>query len=373
MWIEELPSGKYRFVERYKDLVTGKWKKATVTADKRTGTAKRIAIDELNKKVRKYQVPGELLSKQINLQRLVSLYLNYQKNVVKASTYERNYRFCNQMLTIFDQNMLVNELSASYVKSCLISSGKSNTTINEFIKRFKALVRWGYENDYIKSVDWLHKIKPFQELSKKEKVQDKYLEPEEISILLGSMKNERWKFLTEFMLLSGLRIGECLALTTNDVDISNKVIHVNKTYDHINHLVTTPKTLTSNRDVFMQNELVSLANTVLTVRQLTVYNNNISKATNILFLSENGSRASLFAYNKYLKDMGKKYLNRKHITSHILRHTHASLLLASGVSIDTISRRLGHENSLITKEIYLHVTKKLISKDNEQLKNISLI
>ena len=60
------------------------------------------------------------------------------------------------------------------------------------------------------------------------------------------------------------------------------------------------------------------------------------------------------------------------MTSHVLRHTHASLLLAEGISIDTISRRLGHENSKITREIYLHVTEKLKEKDNSTLKNITL-
>lgn len=47
---------------------------------------------------------------------------------------------------------------------------------------------------------------------------------------------------------------------------------------------------------------------------------------------------------------------------HDLGHTHASLLLEQGVSIDTISRRLGHENSVITRKIYLHVTKNLKRK-----------
>ena len=58
---------------------------------------------------------------------------------------------------------------------------------------------------------------------------------------------------------------------------------------------------------------------------------------------------------------------------HALRHTHASLLLAEDVSIDTISRRLGHENSQITKDIYLHVTEKLKKADNATIKNLKLI
>lgn len=61
-----------------------------------------------------------------------------------------------------------------------------------------------------------------------------------------------------------------------------------------------------------------------------------------------------------------------HITVHALRHTHASLLLEKGVSIDTISRRLGHKNSKITREIYLHVTEKLKEKDNSQIAAINI-
>ena len=54
-------------------------------------------------------------------------------------------------------------------------------------------------------------------------------------------------------------------------------------------------------------------------------------------------------------------------------HTHASLLMEQGVSIDTISRHLGHADSQITREIYLHVTKKLQEKENEQLKGLKII
>ena len=77
-------------------------------------------------------------------------------------------------------------------------------------------------------------------------------------------------------------------------------------------------------------------------------------------------------HNKYLKENSLRILGRE-ITPHALRHTHASLLLEQGISIDTISRRLGHENSDVTREIYLHVTKKLQEKDNQQIAKISIL
>ena len=47
--------------------------------------------------------------------------------------------------------------------------------------------------------------------------------------------------------------------------------------------------------------------------------------------------------------------------------------MEQGINIDTISRRLGHSDSKITREIYLHVTKKLQEKENAQLKGLKII
>ena len=58
---------------------------------------------------------------------------------------------------------------------------------------------------------------------------------------------------------------------------------------------------------------------------------------------------------------------------HELSHTHASLMMENGMSEDSISRRLGHTDSKITKEIYLHATKKLKEKENNQIKSIKIL
>lgn len=83
-----------------------------------------------------------------------------------------------------------------------------------------------------------------------------YLEKNEILDLLDTMKVERWRILTEFLILSGLRIGEAIALNDSDVDIENREIAVTKTYALVVHQISTTKTDTSNRSVFMQNELL---------------------------------------------------------------------------------------------------------------------
>ena len=51
------------------------------------------------------------------------------------------------------------------------------------------------------------------------------------------------------------------------------------------------------------------------------------------------------------------------ISIHGLRHTHASLLLFSGVSIASVAKRLGHSNMSTTQKTYLHIIQELENKD----------
>ena len=76
-------------------------------------------------------------------------------------------------------------------------------------------------------------------------------------------------------------------------------------------------------------------------------------------------------YRRYLKDKSTEVLGRS-ITAHTLRHTHTSMLAAQGIPIEVISRRLGHSNSKITREVYMHVIKELKEKENDMMKNIRL-
>lgn len=370
MWIEKRDNGKYKFIERYTDYVTGKQKKVSVTLDKNTAASRKLAMEMLNKKM---QSSLPVNSKDITFEMLVNKYRQYQQNAVKLSTYTRNYYAANALMDILGKDTLVKRMSASYVVDSFLGSGKSPGTLNEHLARFKAIMRWGFQNDYIDDISFVEKITRFKDIPKREKIKDKFLEPEEITTLLELIKKSgcwHWYHLTRFLLLSGLRSGEALALDNSDIDLKERIIHVSKTYDSINKVITSPKTSCSIRDVFIQDELISCIN------QLKIYMNECKIAhnkTNDIFITNNlGERVTYRSYEKFLKEQTEGIFE-KNITPHIFRHTHASLLLAEGVSIDAISRRLGHENSKITREIYLHITEKLKQKDNESIRGINLL
>ncbi len=369
MWIEETKNGKYKAIERYTDYLTGKQKRVSVTMEKNTTQSRKAAQIALQEKIRNsYQ---EKERKEITFSDLVDEYRKDQERTVKQSTYRRNYFACETLKGILGADTLVDRLSSKYVHDRFLATGKPNSTLNEHLKRFKALIRWGYHNDMVLDIAFLDKLESFKDAPHRQKIQDKFLEAEELRKLIDGMSNTKWRLLTQFLALSGLRFGEAAALLLSDVDLKAREIHVSKTLDVVNKIVTSPKTSCSIRDVYMQDDLKALCRQIklYTLQQNILYGHPDSQ---ILFSDESGGYIEYYTYNKYLKENSLRILDRE-ITAHVLRHTHASLLMENGLSIDLISRRLGHENSQITKEVYLHITEKLKERDNEQIKNVKII
>lgn len=299
---------------------------------------------------------------------LIKLYEQDQRRTLKASTCERNRRTCNTFLKIFG-DCDVNKLTAGIVKQRFIAYTDNPTTVNEYITRYKALMRWAYRNDYVRDVGYLDKLSKLKDRTKREKVVDKFLEASECETLIDAMP-EQWKDLTRFLILSGLRIGEALALNESDIDLVNREITVNKTLDLVNDIVTDTKTLASTRVIDMQPELYALSRAVLASNRRKRKILYIHGA--YMFFDLTGSRAPYDAFRKCLRENSERVLGRK-ITPHTLRHTHASLLAESGFDYEEIARRLGHEDSRITKEIYIHFTEKRREKEKERYRKLKLI
>ena len=258
-------------------------------------------------------------------------------------------------------DMLLDALTVLDVKRAASSISEKNHTYNERIRRYKAFLRWCYTNELLKEniADRITKLPD----NRKERIQDKYLEVDELKRLLDGMKVPMWYYLTYFMVLSGLRIGEAFALTVDDV---GKYITVDKTYSLTIKEVGPTKTDGSTREVFVQPELRKLLDEYEIFRA-----ENFTK-TKVYFPGNVGGYLGYNAYNKYLRQTSQKAIGRV-ITPHALRHTSASLLIAQGVPLETVSRRLGHSDSHITKAIYLHLTEQLKKSDDEAIARTQLL
>lgn len=114
------------------------------------------------------------------------------------------------------------------------------------------------------------------------------MESGELKTLLTQMSVDVWRGATQFLALTGLQIGELIALKKNDIDLDGRLIHVTKTFDTNNEVTTSTKTLTSTRDVFIQDELLPVVKElkVIMLQQKVLY----SYDTPELFLTDiNGS------------------------------------------------------------------------------------
>ncbi|MED4532344.1 tyrosine-type recombinase/integrase [Metabacillus fastidiosus] len=79
--------------------------------------------------------------------------------------------------------------------------------------------------------------------------------------------------------------------------------------------------------------------------------------SNFVITCPNGTEMGTFGVNRVMESILKK-TNLHRISPHGLRHTHAIMLLESGVDIKTVSERLGHTTINMTADAYLHITKK---------------
>lgn len=168
-----------------------------------------------------------------------------------------------------------------------------------------------------------------------------------------------YKTLYSFMYFTGCRLGECLALTFED--LNNDIININKTiskeFIYGKRQITTPKTKKSIRKIHIDKILKNELNI------LREYYNNISDSFQEGWYIFGGNEPLSPTTIERRKNLYCEIANIKKIRLHDFRHSHASLLLSSGVPISAISERLGHSDITTTMNVYIH----LIPKDEERV------
>lgn len=323
--------------------------------------AENEAYKKLNDKIRKLSYTRLLLSEGIDL------YVKDISKTLKPSSVRKARITLGSIIDVTGDAYLEN-ITAGFIRRKFLESGKQNRTLNGYIKIFKTFWLWAYRNDLVQSKEVFDKLTPFPDTPKRERIQDKYLEPWELTELISNMKEKRWALLTEALALSGLRIGEFASLTK--ADVAGDYIRVNKTYDANNKVLTSAKTYSSKRDVFIQDELKDC---IRRINEYCKFQAEVCGYTSMLFFPDtDGGYLQYYTYRKYLREVSERVLHKK-IVPHALRHTHCSVLASRGMSLESISDRLGHTDSKITKEIYLHKLQELKEKENQQLNTIHFI
>lgn len=181
----------------------------------------------------------------------------------------------------------------------------------------------------------------------------KFLNQFELQLLLNHLdlgSEVNWDWLIFLIAKTGLRFSEALAITPADFDFSRQLLVVNKTWDYKTGQGFLPtKTASSVRKLQLDWQ------TIIRFEELIRH-----------LPEESPIFAGRAVYNSTVNAHLEKHCRSlciPLISLHGLRHTHASVLLFAGVSIASVSRRLGHSNMTTTQKVYLHIIQELENQD----------
>lgn len=359
--------GKWRFAEAYADPLTGKKREVSVVMEKNTAASRKEAYKILQEKIRtKTASPDDM-----RLSELVDKFIRYQYTMRKESTAKQDEIVLRGVCQIIGEDVFVSRITAPIIRDRLDHTGKDNTWKNVKIKHIKMLFRWAYRQGYVKDNTISDRLERYPERSARQKVIGKYLESDELKEVIDSMSQHTlYSLLTRFLVLSGCRIGEVIALTIKDADLSSQSLTVDKTYSLTTHKVQSTKTEMSERVIHMRPELLEVVKSAFLLQKQICIAYGVR--TNILFPWSDGGYMHYEAYAKYFREHTKK-IHGSALPVHSLRHTYTSLMAEAGVPIEIISRQLGHADSSITKQIYMHVTDKMREEDNKVLDAVNIL
>lgn len=382
LFFKKLANGKYRYYEKFYDESEEKWKQASVTLTSKTrqaqGHARRLLDQKIENKLlendEKYLYKQKL--ENITVRIVYDEYNKFRKIELKDSTYATQKALLDKVFRdIFDKKLY--EVSGNYFQRYFMTSSNSlsykklqKTLVNLF---FKYSVKVGYiEQNPIDKVELPKQRRTLEELERKKA---KFFSKEEMRIFkqfFGKAPNEvRMNYLIEFLYLTGLRVGEALALMWDNVDVINKTVTVKYTVDA--HSVSirqfklsTPKTIDSYRIISINDRCIEILFSFKKINILKSSNNE-----KFIFLNTKGNLIIPKTLNYYLKKVGKlaSIKNKKSeiFSSHMLRHSHISLLTELGVPVKTIMERVGHKDEKTTLQIYTHVTKQMENEIEDKL------
>lgn len=193
----------------------------------------------------------------------------------------------------------------------------------------------------------------------------KYLSKDELSKLMAQLDlagRPQTDWLILLVAKTGIRFAEALGVTPSDFDFSDGTLTINKTwsYKKSSGRFDLTKNESSIRTIMIDWQIITQFSRFLQERE----------PSEPIFVTkkDNGFYNRVFnsTYNNRMTVLCKQ-AGVPEITIHGLRHTHASVLLVSEVSIQTIAKRLGHASTSTTQETYLHIIKELEQKDKQKM------
>lgn len=279
-----------------------------------------------------------------NTKRLEVKDATYRRLKVSAVTFSRSSiastRLCD-LSTLDFQN---------YVKE-LINEEYSLSTIKKQMLLISAAVRFAYEEriiDFNPCASVKTPAKTHVKKDTKDIIAFTLEEQAKLNAVLRQHKHIAY-YAMELMLETGMRVGETLALSWRDINFQRKSIHVHATV--VNPANNEKSYVQEGAKSESSNRTIPISPTALAIlEKLRVINGK----KEFVFVGSHGNRISY----ELLRQQCKKVCdaaNVKYLGLHVWRHTFATNLYYKGIDIKILSKLLGHANTTITYNIYIHL------------------
>jgi len=206
-------------------------------------------------------------------------------------------------------------------------------------------------------------------------VEAKFYNETEIMTLIEKLNLAPPKYMTMIILtiFTGLSRGEIMGLTWDDVNIDDNTISIRQSAQYIRGQgvsMKSPKNKYRARTIAIPDfvmAILSIHKTIQSEDRLKleeIYNDN-----RIVFAQDNGKPMHPDTITKWFREFLKDN-KLPPITFHGLRHSHATILIANNTDILTVSRRLGHNKTSTTLDIYGHAIQNSERATSDKLSNI---
>lgn len=323
---------------------------------KRGYLRKSDAVDDFENQVNlAYQRFGFIKIKE-NSKVIIESFLKYKKSRIRLSSYTSVKGLMRFLQGYFYKNAVNDIYSNIYldkIRSDILSLELSRSRKNKLINLFKEISLFAYNNDFLNE-EHLKRTRlimiPAPGFDTK-KVHHIWSPAQYKKFISTFDDNNKYKVLFQFLFFTGVRIGEALALTWEDIDFENKLVSINKSATSKvgigKALITQTKTQAGTRFILLSDEM-----TAQLLKLAQTFNNG---ANTYVFFGGKKPLGNTTVRRHF--DTHTELANLPRITIHEIRHSNNTWLInmnPTADKINIISARLGRSSLKTTLDDYYH-------------------
>ncbi len=283
-------------------------------------------------------------------------------NLVSESTHRRDLYTLSQIKGSALANMKIQDVKPTHIKSFMNSKTEfSNSSLVKIFQLLGKVFRRAIDRDIIIKNPMLAEETKRPKSKKPDRKIISLSVSEELN-LIRAIKGHKYENIINLMLCTGMRIGEVLALTKDD--IKDGYIHISRTItrDRNERIVIgkNTKTFKSNRRI----KIIPIVEEILN----KVYRDYFPNTKKLLFFNpRTGKFFTPGNVNAYLRRLNQTKHIAPELHNHMLRHTFATRCIESGLNPKTVQHKMGHAEIETTLGTYCDVFESYENKEDDKI------